>query len=266
MGWPSGDRYTTVEIRLTSIWRGSRSRSGDETPWYVPAALEPVSKFPAPVGWRRRLRGTRTAVIATGLAIAAAGCGSDSPSGPSESSGTYEAKVVTAEFPAKQSLGETSVMRIGVRNTGDKAIPALTVTTFVAGKEGKASAIPFGIRSPEPGLAQPDRPVWVLSEHYPRLAGSDERAGAENASLNTYDFGPLKPGKTIEAVWKLSAVKTGNFTVRYEIDASLSGTAKAETAKGKQPGGSFPVQISDIPPDTIVTDSGEVVTIPRESK
>jgi hypothetical protein len=157
-------------------------------------------------------------------------------------------------------------MRIGVRNTGEKTIPALTVTTFVAGKEGEASAIPFGIRSPEPGLAQPDRPVWVLSEHYPRLAGSDERAGAENASLNTYDFGPLKPGKTIEAIWKLSAVKAGNFAVRYEIDASLSGKAKAETAKGNQPGGSFPTRISNIPPDTTVTDSGEVVTIPQESK
>ncbi|HEY8083867.1 MAG TPA: hypothetical protein VIE64_10025 [Solirubrobacterales bacterium] len=208
------------------------------------------------------MAGTAIAV----LAVAAAGCGDDSSPGANESSDTYEVKVITAEFPAKQRLGETSLMRIGVRNSGDKTVPSLTVTIFVAGKEGEASSLPFGIRSPEPGLAQPDRPVWVLSEHYPRIAGSDERAGAENSSINTFDFGPLKPDETTEAVWKLSAVKTGNFTLRYEIDASLSGAAKAETAEGDQPGGSFPAQISATPPDTIVTDSGEVVTIPQKAK
>jgi hypothetical protein len=209
------------------------------------------------------LRGA-TAVVVAAMAVSAVACGSDSSSDANEPAGTYPVEVVTAEFPSKQRLGQTSLLRIGVRNTGEKTVPALTVTVSIAGKAGQNSSLPFGIRSPEPGLAQPDRPVWVLSEHYPRLVGSSERAGAENASANTFDFGPLKPDATTEAIWKLSAVKTGNFTLLYEIDASLSGAAKAETAGGTQPGGSFSTRISSVPPDTIVTDSGEVVTIPEK--
>ena len=226
---------------------------------------EPASKTPAPTRWRWALRGATAAAVAV-LAAAAAGCGDDTSSEANETAGTYPVKVVTAEFPEKQLIGETSLMKIGVRNTGKKALPALTVTISIAGKEGQASSLPFGIRSPEPGLAQPDRPVWALAEHYPKLVGSNERAGAENASANTYDFGPLKPGATTEAVWKLSAVKTGDFTVLYAIDASLSGAGKAETAGGSQPKGSFPTEISSVPPNTEVTDSGEVVTIPEEPK
>ena len=33
-------------------------------------------------------------------------------------------------------------------------------------------------------------------------------------------------------VWKLSAVRAGNYTLLYAIDAGLSGKAKAETAGG----------------------------------
>jgi hypothetical protein len=226
---------------------------------------EPASKTPAPTRWRWALRGATAAAVAV-LAASAAGCGDDTSSEANETAGTYPVKVVTAEFPAKQLIGETSLMKIGVRNTGKKALPSLTVTISVAGKEGQASSLPFGIRSPEPGLAQPDRPVWALAERYPKLVGSNKPGGAENASANTYDFGPLEPGATTEAVWKLSAVKTGDFTVLYAIDASLSGAGKAVTAGGSQPKGSFPTEISSVPPNTEVTDSGEVVTIPEEPK
>ncbi|MEX2107594.1 MAG: hypothetical protein WD827_01755 [Solirubrobacterales bacterium] len=227
--------------------------------------MEEVSKSPASARWRRTLRGA-TAVGVAAIAISVAACGDDSSSGTDETAGKYPVEVVTAEFPSEQLLGETSLLRIGVRNTGDETVPALTVTISIAGKEGQSSSLPFAIRSPEPGLAQPDRPVWALAEHYPKLAGSSESAGAENASANTYDFGPLKPGATTEAIWKLSAVKTGDFTVLYEIDASLEGAAKAENANGNQPGGSFSTQISSVPPNTVVTDSGDVVTIPEEPK
>jgi len=155
-------------------------------------------------------------------------------------------------------------MRLGVRNTGRKTVPALTVTISVGGEAGRNSSLPFGYRDPQPGLAQPDRPVWVLSARYPKLAGSTEPAGAETSGSKTFDFGPLKPGETTEAIWKLNAVKTGKFTVRYEIGGGLGGKTKADAAPGTGAGGTFSVRVTQETPDTVVTDSGEVVPAPKE--
>jgi hypothetical protein len=195
------------------------------------------------------------------LVVGLAACGDESSSDSNEAAGTYPVKVVTAEFPAKQRLGETTLLRLGVRNTGHKTLPALTVTISVGGKEGSDSALPFGYRDPQQGLAQPDRPVWALAAAYPKANGSSERAGAETSSPKTFDFGPLRPGATTEAVWKLSAVRAGDFELLYEIAAGLGGTGKAETAPGTEAGGSFTAQIADLPPEVEVTDNGEVVEI-----
>ena len=194
------------------------------------------------------------------MAVAAllAACGGESSSDANQPSGTYNVRVTDASFPTEQRLGQTSLMQLGIRNTGKKALPALTVTISIAGKEGQQSSLPFGVSNTQTGLAQPDRPVWILAAGYPRLAGSSEPGGGTTSNRKTFSFGPLKPGATTEAVWKLSAVKAGKFTVLYKIDAGLSGTAKAET-NGVAAGGSFATEISAVPPDTEVTDSGEVV-------
>lgn len=197
------------------------------------------------------------------FALWLAACGGESASNSGESDATYPVKVVTAEFPTEQRLGETTLLRLGVRNTGRKALPTLTVTISVGGKEGHDSALPFGYRDPQPGLAQPDRPVWVLSARYPKANGSTESAGAETASLKTFDFGPLKGGATTEAVWKLNAVKAGRYRLLYQVGAGLGGTAKADSAKETEAGGSFGVRISEEPPETVVTDNGEVVPAPK---
>jgi hypothetical protein len=193
------------------------------------------------------------------MAALLAACGGESSSDANQPAGNYDVRVTHASFPTEQHLGQTTLLQLGVRNTGEKTVPALTVTVSLAGKEGQASSLPFGIRDPQPGLAQPDRPVWVLAETYPRLAGSAEPGGASTSNRRTFSFGPLQPGETTEAVWKLSAVKAGRFTVLYEIGAGLSGTAKARTTGGVSPGGSFVTEISTALPDTEVTDSGEVV-------
>jgi hypothetical protein len=204
---------------------------------------------------------------ALALAVALGGCGGGSSSNDSASaSGTYRARIVTADFPTEQRLGETTLMRIGVRNVGDRTMPATTVSVTLAGKQGEASSLPFAIRDPQPGLAQPDRPVWVLSEHYPKLDGSSEPGGAETATRNTYNFGPLKPGATTEGVWKLTASRTGRYTVLYRVGAGLTGEAKAETGNGVEPGGSFAVRITSETPDTTVNDNGEVVEIGSKAR
>ena len=203
------------------------------------------------------------------LSLSLGACGDDSSStsdSAKKDAGPFEVKVVRAAFPTRQRLGETSLLRIGIRNTGNETVPALTMTVSVGGEAGQASSLPFGIRSSEPGLAQPDRPVWALSEKYPRLAGNPnpgESAGAENARRKAFDFGPLKPGETIEAIWKLTASRTGAYRLLYEVGAGLTGELEAETAAGVEPGGSFATRITEVPPDTIVTDSGEVVEITK---
>lgn len=194
-----------------------------------------------------------------------AACGGSS-SDANEPAGTYKVKVTEASFPTEQRLGQTSLLQLGFHNDGDKTVPALAVTISIAGKEGQTSSLPFGFRDPTPGLAQPDRPVWVLAETYPRLVGSSKPGGASTSNRKTFDLGPLKPGATTEAVWKLSAVKAGHFTLLYSVDAGLSGTAKAETANGVAPGGSFVAEISAVPPDTEVTDDGEVVEAQQQRR
>jgi len=196
-------------------------------------------------------------LLCTGLLAA---CGGGKRQDANEPEGKFPVSIVTAEFPTRQRLAETSFLRLGVRNSGDKTVPGLAVTISIAGKEGRSSVRPFSIRDPQVGLAVPDRPVWILENGYPRLAGSSEPAGAETANVKTFDFGPLKKGKAVEAVWKVTAVKAGNYKLTYRIDAGLNGLAKAVTADGK-PVGSFAVQISSVPPQTGVNDKGEVVVI-----
>lgn len=214
------------------------------------------------MGHRILVAGVLVAVLAGTLA-ACGGGGESAGAGAGEAPGNYPAKVVEATFPTSQRLGETYLMRLGIRNAGRRTMPALTVTVSVGGKEGETSSLPFTIHDPQPGLEQPDRPVWVLSAGYPKLAGSEEPAGAESAHQKTFDFGPLKAGATRRAVWKLSAVKAGTFTLLYAVDAGIAGAAKAVTSGGTAPGGSFEVRISKALPETEVTGSGEVVEIPK---
>ncbi|MBS1677425.1 MAG: hypothetical protein JST08_08570 [Actinobacteria bacterium] len=204
-----------------------------------------------------------SAVLAMAALLAACG-GSSSDS--NEKAGTYKVAVTDASFPAKQFIGQTSLMRIDVKNTGNRTVPTLTVTVDVEGKEGGEARIPFAIHDPQPGLAGPDRPVWVLAATYPRLAGSSEPGGAETSNAKTYSFGPLGPGKSVKAVWKLSAVRAGNYTLGYEIDAGLSGEAKAKTASGASPGGTFVTDITTALPETEVNAAGEIVEIKRGGK
>ena len=196
------------------------------------------------------------------LAVAAllAACGGSS-SDSNEPAGTYQLKVTGASFPAHQFVGQTSLMKIDVENTGKKTIPSVVVAVNIKGEEGEAAQIPFSIHVPDPELANGDRPVWVLAATYPRLGGSSDPGGAGTASPGTYSFGPLKPGKSVEAVWKLSAARPGKYTIAYQVGAGLSGEVKAKTSSGVAPGGSFVTEISTELPATEVNGAGEIVEI-----
>jgi hypothetical protein len=199
------------------------------------------------------------AALTVALSLFVAACGGGSSADSNEAEGTYRVEVTEANFPAKQRLGATYLLDLSIRNASKKTIPALTVSISIKGKEGQGSTLPFGIRDPQPELAQPDRPVWVLAEHYPKFAGDSTPGGAGTSNPKTFDFGALKAGKSADAVWKLSAVKAGKYTLLYSVEAGLSGKAKAETSGGLTPGGSFAVDINPVEYNTEVTDSGEVV-------
>ena len=218
-------------------------------------------------GTGRHSRHTRLLATAIGFAALAAaamlgGCGSSS-SADDEPTGTFHVRVTEASFPTAQKLGQTSLLKLAVRNTGKRPVPALTVSFTIAGKEGVDSSLPFGVRDPQPELAQPERPVWVLAQTYPRLHGSSKPGGASTSSPKTFAFGELKPGKTTTAVWKLSAVRSGKYTLLYSVDAGLSGQARAKTDNGVRPGGSFATEISERLPETEVTNNGEVVEVEK---
>lgn len=194
--------------------------------------------------------------------LGACGGGGDS-SAAEEPSGTFKVKVTDASFPSLQRLGQTSLLHLAVRNSGDRTIPGLNVTFTIKGQQGEDSALPFGYSDPGPEVAQPDRPVWILAATYPRLLGSSDPGGASTSNAKTFAFGPLKPGKTTSAVWKVSAVRAGKYTLLYDVNAGLGGEAKAETSGGVTPGGTFMAEVSDRLPETEVTDSGEIVEIEK---
>lgn len=197
------------------------------------------------------------------MAALLSACGGEDSSALEEPEGAFEVKVTEAELPTVQKLGQTSLLRLGIRNSGDRTIPTLIVSFTIKGERGESSSLPFGVRDQQPELAQPDRPVWVLAATYPRLHGSSDPGGASTSSLKTFAFGPLKPGETTKAVWKLSAVRAGRYTLLYRIGAGLGGAAKAETEGGVAPGGSFATEITERLPETEVTDSGEIVEIEK---
>jgi hypothetical protein len=187
-------------------------------------------------------------------ALALAACGGGESQDATEPSADFPVDVVTAKFPNRQGLAQTTNLRLGVENTGDQTIPDLAITIFI--DEDASGA--FSIRSDQPGLENANRPVWILENDYPRLAGEKSSAGAETAESNTYSFGPLDPGDTREMVWKVTPIRGGTYTVSYQVAAGLNGKAKAVTEDGSPPSGKFVVTISTKPPKATVNGAGKV--------
>lgn len=232
------------------------------------ALREEIAKSAHP---SRRLPGLRSrfaslaAIALTGATLAA--CGSDTErQDANEPEGKFPVEVVAAKFPTEQRLAETSDLRLEIRNSGDEAIPDLAVTINTG---DQLSNGPFSVRSEQEGLADPNRPVWILEEGYPKLIEGtvkeedlDEAptAGAAAAQTNTFSFGSVPAGESKDIVWRVTPVKPGTYTVDYELAAGLNGKAKAVGDDGSFPvGGEFVVTITDKPPRAGVNDAGQVV-------
>jgi hypothetical protein len=216
------------------------------------------------------------------VAVVVASCGGERQDA-NEPEGDFPVQIVSANFPSKQKLAENTNLTLSVENTGDKAIPDLAITIFTSSDAstseptssstgttstgtGTTQELPtvqgsFSVRSEQQGLAIPFRPVWILEEGFPKLAGQTASAGAEAAQTDTFSFGTLAANQTRAMVWNVTPVQAGTYTVHYRVAAGLQGKAKAVTGDGSVPEGEFVVRISSAPPQTRVNDAGQVVPI-----
>jgi hypothetical protein len=212
-------------------------------------------------------RGVRARVVwlaaIAALASGFSACGDDAErQDANEPAGEFPVEVVAAKFPTEQRLAETSDLELEIENAGSDDVPDLAVTIFTGDEPSSGS---FSVRSDQPGLADPNRPVWILEDGYPKLVTPEVKdldeappGGAEAAQTNTFSFGALPPGESKDIVWRLTPVEAGTYTVHYELAAGLTGKAKAVTKDGSPVEGEFVVTITDKPPQARVNDAGEV--------
>jgi hypothetical protein len=207
-----------------------------------------------------------TLIALAALALVLAACGDDAErQDADEPSGEFPVDVVDANFPTEQRLAKTSDLRLEVENAGEETIPDLAVTIWTGDEKGSGS---FSVRSDQPNLANPNRPVWILENGYPKLLTEGlspkdldkaPSAGAAAAQTDTFSFGSIAPGDSVDAVWRVTPVQAGTFTVHYEIAAGLTGKAVAVNPDGSDGvEGEFVVTISDKPPRARVNDAGQV--------
>jgi hypothetical protein len=243
----------------------------------LPAPLEESAATALALRGRKRV-GIGLAVALTALGLAS--CGGGERQDADEPEGDFPVQIVNADFPSNQQLAQNTDLTLSVANTGDRTIPDLAITIFTTsdagtsesdssntGTTGTASQeFPtaqgsFSVRSEQEDLAIPSRPVWILEQGFPKLAGQTAPGGAEAAQTNTFAFGPLAPNQTREMVWNVTPVQPGTYTVHYRVAAGLQGKARAVTGDGSIPEGEFVVRISSAPPQTRVNDAGKVVPI-----
>lgn len=200
-------------------------------------------------------------------ALLMAGCGGDGEAEPqfaNEAAGAFPVEVIESEFKRAQTVAETYDLTLAVRNSGDETIPAINTTINLP---GLGSTLAFAYRDRQEGLAQPQRPVWVLEEGYPKLAGTVGRGGAATANRRTFNFGELDPGDTANMVWRVTALKPGSYRLGWRVSAGLGTGTTAELPDGTQPRGVLPVRIGNRARLTRVDENGEVVPLsPSEQR
>lgn len=194
--------------------------------------------------------------FAGGIALVClvAGCGGGERQDADEPEGDFAVEVVTATFPKKQKLAQSSDLVITVRNAGDKALPNVAVTL-----KG------LSYRATEADLANADRPQFVVNGVQREIAGFPEAKeaaplGCDTAYVDTWACGRLKPGAEKTFVWKVTAVKAGPYDIAWRVAAGLDGKAKAVAAGGgAAPSGSFSGTVSDEAPEVRIAEDGKTV-------
>lgn len=200
------------------------------------------------------------------VALAVAGCGA-ARQDANEPSGTYHVSVLASHFPAKQTVAAPATLKLSVRNDDSKTIPNVSITVRTSGgattggSKG-AAANGFNYLSTQPGLSNPQRPVWII-DGVAAFVGAPQTlnlSGGATTYNSTWSAGPLAPGKTATFSWRLTPIKPGSWTIGYRVDAGLNGKAIAALANGRPPTGSLRARIGDVPPQSRVDpNTGRVI-------
>jgi hypothetical protein len=193
------------------------------------------------------------AALALSCAGAVIGCGGGARQDANEPDANFPVEVVSATFPAKQQLAQTSRLVITVENTGKEAVPNLAVT--VNGLDYRAT---------QPGLSDPERPRFAINGVPREIGGFPEAKdaaplGCDTAYVNTWACGPLKPGKQTKLVWEVTPVKAGAYEISWRVAAGLNGKAKAVAAGGGAPTGKFSGTVSRAAPQVRIAADGKTV-------
>jgi hypothetical protein len=162
-----------------------------------------------------------SALLATGLAA----CGGGERQDADQVEGTRKVDVISASFPGKQYLADTTELQLKIKNVDDEAVPNLAVTV-----DG------FDQRRESEGLAEPRRPVWVV-ENGP--------VNSDTAFTNTWSLGEVPAGQTRTLKWTVTAVRAGTYTLRWRVAGGLHGKSKVELPNGDPVSGQFVAQVSD---------------------
>jgi hypothetical protein len=185
------------------------------------------------------MRAAATAPVLALIVAGVAGCGGEKTK-VDEKSGDFRVEVTHASFAARQHVAGTTDLRLAVKNTGSEPLPQLVVTIWT-GEGGVDAAKPQG------AFSSPTHPIWVPEHGFPKLLGEHASAGADAAATDSYVFGALAAGASRTAVWRVTPVRAGTYTVHYAVAAGAQGRAKAVTAGGGPAGGRFHVQIDGVP-------------------
>ncbi len=196
-------------------------------------------------------------VLCAALFIGACG-GDDEDQFANQATGEFPVEITSASLKPLQTVARTYTLKIGVRNTGDDTIPALNTAINLP---GMGSTLAFAYGDKQKGLAMNQRPVWVVEEGWPKLAGTTGRGGATTADTRTFDFGALKPGATADMVWRLVAVRPGKYRLKYQISAGFGPDTSAVDNRGEVPSGILPVRITDFARLTEINAKGQVVPV-----
>jgi hypothetical protein len=208
-------------------------------------------------------------------AVALAACGSGPKQDEDEPSGRFPVQVISASFPSKQQLAETSNMTVVVRNPGPKKIPVVSVTVKCKRQPAEGSGASaggqggggggFSYRTTQQGVADPTRPQFIVNRiptRTPRVYDQGRLDPLERSSayVDTYPLGALKAGRTATFRWNVTAVKPGPFHICFRINAGLDGKAKAvPSSSGESINGSFNGEIAEAPPQAHVAQDGKTV-------
>jgi hypothetical protein len=200
-------------------------------------------------------------VPAAVVAVLVSGCGG-SEQDAHEVKAVYPMKIVQASFPGVQAMARKTKLVLKVRNTGTQTMPNVAVTLDS-----------FSYVSTYPGLAAPQRPVWIVDrgpgtipKRPVQSVTVDPPGGGQTAYVNTWALGPLAPGRTRTFVWRVTPVKSGLHSIGYVVAAGLNGNAHARVSRsgalegvGGLPVGRFRVVIAGRPPPRYVNpETGKV--------